>query len=149
MSLLSTTVARRSREAKLYIALIYTLLVTGGVTMIYPFLIMISGSFKSEVDLRDWDVVPKYFYSDTVLFRKYAETKFNESVALYNSCSRQSEYAFTKVEPPPVVPEARTDDWHAFLQEARLPPTWVLLGHASSVNSRLFPGPRAGSGPRS
>ena len=32
MSLLSTTVARRSREARAYVALIYTLLISGGVT---------------------------------------------------------------------------------------------------------------------
>ena len=139
MSLLSTTVARRSREARLYVALIYALLVSGGVTMIYPFLVMISGSFKSEVDLRDWDVVPKYFYSDDMLFRKYVESKFNESVSLYNSMARQGEYAFTKVEPPAPFPPGRTDDWHAWLAKADLPATWTILGHSSSVNARLFP----------
>ncbi len=139
MSLLSGAVTGRSREVKRYTILTYVLLITGGVTMIYPFLVMISGSFKSDVDLRDWDVVPAYFFSSRVLHRKYVESRYNESVTLANSVTRQSLYAFKQVEPPPDCPPARVDDWRAFLASGALPPGWTLLGHTSSVNSRMFP----------
>ncbi len=139
MSLLSGAVGRNTRETAFYTTLIYAVLTLGGITMIYPFLVMISGSFKSEVDLRDWDIVPKYFYSDRVLFRKVVESRFNESVALYNSCARQDEYAFTRVEPPATVDAPLVADWISFLKSGSLPATWSLLGNSFSVNNRMYP----------
>ncbi len=139
MGLISGNVGRRSRESKRYIAGIYTLLIVGGITMIYPFLIMISGSFKSDVDVRDYDILPKYFYSDTVLFRKYLEGKYDESVALYNSNARQDEYSFEKIAPPTAVHPGAVADWNAFLGAHRPPGTWTLLGHSYSVNNRMYP----------
>ena len=61
-------VGRKSRETRMLVGLIYTLLIGGGVTMVYPFLVMISGSFKSDVDIRTYDVVPEFFYSDRILY---------------------------------------------------------------------------------
>lgn len=139
MSLLSGAVGRKTRETAWATKAIYTVLTLGGITMIYPFLVMISGSFKSEVDLRDWDVIPKYFYSDKTLYRKYVESKFNESVALWNSLARQDEYSFTRVEPPTDPDPRLTADWYAFLAEADLPRTWFVLGHSFSVNNRMYP----------
>ena len=40
------------------------LLTLGAVTMVYPFLLMISGSFKSEVDTESFNMVPAYWFDD-------------------------------------------------------------------------------------
>ena len=138
MSLITGAGGRHNGEAKAFVYAIYALLILGGVTMIYPFLIMISGSFKSDVDLRDYDVFPKYFHSSRMLFRKYLESKYNESITLYNISTRQNEYAFKYVDPPSVNP-GRTKDWIEFLENSKMPVTWSLLGHSFSVNNRMLP----------
>ncbi len=138
MSLITGAGGRRNGEARTVVIAIYAMLIAGGITMIYPFLIMISGSFKSDVDLRDYDVFPKYFHSSRMLFRKYLESKYNESITLYNINTRQNEFAFKYVEPP-TMQAGRVKDWMEFLKTAQLPATWSLLGHSFSVNNRMLP----------
>ena len=77
---------RQSRTRIVHIVL-YTMLALGAVTMVYPFLLMTSGSFKSKVDVQDLSIIPKYFYKDEVLFKKYVEAKYNESIAEYSSAT--------------------------------------------------------------
>ena len=45
-------VGRRDVRVRLLIAGIYALLIGGGLTMVYPFLLMLSGSTKTAVDAR-------------------------------------------------------------------------------------------------
>ncbi len=138
MSLLNTT-RHLDRETKIYLLIIYIFLVLGGITMVYPFLIMISGSFKSDVDVYQFDAVPAYFFSDTVLFTKYLEAKYNEGIATYNMCNRENEYAFKQIQPPAKIHEKKIADWQEFLATARLPLDYSSLGFSSSLNNRMLP----------
>ena len=52
-------VGRKSPRIRTLFGLIYAFLVVGSVTMVYPFLIMVSGSFKSPVDVHEYDVIPR------------------------------------------------------------------------------------------
>ena len=45
-----STIGRRSLQVRLLVWTIYGLLIIGATTMIYPFLLMLSGSTKSSVD---------------------------------------------------------------------------------------------------
>ena len=47
---------------------IYTLLTVGAVTMIYPFMLMLSGSMKSEADSVYISPLPRFWFEDEVLF---------------------------------------------------------------------------------
>ena len=72
MALISK-VGRRSLAVRTLIAGIYVVLTLGAITMVYPFLLMVSGSFKSNVDRDDFDVFPAFVYDSNVLYRKFLE----------------------------------------------------------------------------
>jgi ABC-type glycerol-3-phosphate transport system permease component len=139
MSLLGGAVGQDTRERRLLVAAIYAILILGGITMIYPFLVMVSGSFKSDVDIRTYDIVPRYFFDDRVLFRKYMESRYNESVAVYNTSARQEEFSFMHVDPPEKVGATAVRDFRLFRERASLPATWSVLGDSTSVGGRMLP----------
>ncbi len=138
MSLIPS-VGKKSLEIRLIIALIYFVLIIGGVTMVYPFLIMVSGSFKGPVDINNYNVVPRYLFNKKVLFRKYLESKYNESTVQYNMNARQNEFSFDYIKPPVKLFRTRISDWREFLQRAKMPVTYSLLGDSHSINYRLLP----------
>ncbi|MCS7047902.1 MAG: carbohydrate ABC transporter permease [Verrucomicrobiae bacterium] len=58
------------------LALMYLLLVTGSITMIGPFLLMLAGSISNEADVSDYRIVPKFLYDDTALFARFLNDKY-------------------------------------------------------------------------
>jgi len=58
------TVGRKSLKTFLIFTALYLFLVLGGITMVYPFLLMLAGSTTNEVDYMEYRVIPKYFYDD-------------------------------------------------------------------------------------
>src|SRR4051812_29839207 len=69
-------VGRRSIKMRIAIALVYLLLGLGAVTMLYPLMLMISGSVRSDTDFRWVTPIPEYLYDDRVLWMKYIESKY-------------------------------------------------------------------------
>ncbi|MDD5688421.1 MAG: carbohydrate ABC transporter permease [Elusimicrobia bacterium] len=121
------------------IVIMYFLLITGGITMIYPFLIMISGSFKSGVDIYDYDAIPRYFYSNEALYQKYIETKYNESLTEYNENARDDKFNFAKLTLPDKIHEGRIKDWQEFTDKVKMPSTYGILGNFISYNNKMLP----------
>ncbi|HEY3298124.1 MAG TPA: ABC transporter permease subunit, partial [Armatimonadota bacterium] len=78
------TVGRKSWSMRLLIATLYIALTIGALTMVYPFLVMLSTSIRSGVDLNDYSVVPRYLYDDATLFAKYAEIKYAANMERIN-----------------------------------------------------------------
>ena len=68
-------IGRRSWKVRAVYAAIFTALTVGGLTMIYPFAMMIAGSFKSETDREGLSVYPAYWSDDGVLYQKYLEAR--------------------------------------------------------------------------
>lgn len=118
----------RSLRGRLVHGVIILALSIGGLTMVYPFLVMISGSLKSEMDVADFDVVPKYLYDHGALYRKFLETKYNQDIAAFNHAHRTSDYSFSSVAVPTRVSAAAADDAAKYLNEARPPAHWMVLG---------------------
>jgi len=58
----------------------YTTLIIGACTMIYPFLLMISGSTKSAMDIKYFDAFPRFLTDEAWMYGKHMEGLFNESV---------------------------------------------------------------------
>ena len=113
------TVGRKSLSMRLIIAGIYLVLSVGSVTMIYPFLVMLSTAVKSSVDVNDYRVVPKYFYSESALCAKYAEIKFAGDIEAINGYYRADFAKLEEVEAPqtePLSPGQKTliRDWTEF-----------------------------------
>ena len=53
-------IGARTLKVRIVYTTMYLLLIAGGLTMIYPFCLMISGSFKSETDFFYINPYPKF-----------------------------------------------------------------------------------------
>ena len=74
MAILGHVESKSLRGRLIQLGIIIALTV-GGLSMIYPFAIMVSGSFRSEMDAADFDLVPNYLVNDTALYRKFLDRK--------------------------------------------------------------------------
>jgi len=131
-----STVGRRQPKMRAIIVLLYVLLIAGAVTMVYPFLLMISLSFTSPVDQHEFLLVPRYWHDDAALFRKYLEAKYDENINYFNQFLAKDEVRFEDIAPPPAVNAVMVKDWQAFSRT--LPLNHLNLAHQESV-SRITP----------
>lgn len=67
----------RSPKIRLLYAGIYTALILGAVTMIAPFLIMLSGSLEPRSQVGDTMFFPIYLVDDGAMWERYLETKYH------------------------------------------------------------------------
>ncbi|HRU05355.1 MAG TPA: ABC transporter permease subunit [Candidatus Brocadiia bacterium] len=111
-------VGRRSLKVRLLNITIHLVLLAGSATMIYPFMVMLSGSVKSAVDSRVLDAIPTYFYDQQMLYRKWIEAKYNETTDEYMCCYPDRLFAFERADLPARPVEQRYRDWNEFLKEA-------------------------------
>jgi len=138
MAIISRIGRKYWKTRLLYIAM-YAFLVTGGATMVYPFLLMISGSTKSAVDIKYFDAVPRFLYDDTWLYRKHMEGLFNESVSALNFAYGTDCVSFERIEPPEHVNEALAREFREFLNVADLPGFASTFGYLHTPVSRTIP----------
>ena len=130
-----STVGRKQTKMRAFIALLYLLLCLGAVTMVYPFLLMISLSFTSPVDQHEFVIVPRYWRDDAALFRKYLESKYDEDINYSNRFLVRDDARFEDLRPP-AVNRAAVGDWQEFAKT--LPPEHLNVAHQGSV-SRITP----------
>ena len=105
---------RKDFKVRIFLAAIYTLLTVGAITMIYPFLLMFSGSFKGKLDAFDFDVVPKFFLDDDTLYRRYLEHKYSEKIQEYQVANNEFVRIFKSIETPEYPKTELIDDWNEF-----------------------------------
>jgi len=73
-----TPIGRKAWSIRLVIWSVYTVLSIGAVSMVYPFLMMLSLSICSDADYKENQIIPRYLYSDDALYRKFVNTKYIE-----------------------------------------------------------------------
>lgn len=73
-------VGRRSWRLRLVLLALYAVVTFGAVTVMYPFVLMISSGFTSSVDFDDMRIFPKYFTDNGQLHRKYVAEKYNQGI---------------------------------------------------------------------
>ncbi len=127
-----SVVGRKQKKVRAFIALLYVLLTLGAITMVYPFVLMISTSFTSPVDQNEFVPIPRYFYKEDSLYRKYIEAKYNEDVSDYNIWVGTDWAAFEKVSPPARANRRFVEDWRKF--QNALPPDHKMLMFSESVS---------------
>ncbi len=135
-----SNIGRKSPGVRLLLGAIYVVLALGALTMIYPFLLMISGSMKSAVDIKDVGVVPGFLRDDRVLYRKHVEGLFNESLDTMNGTYDTDFTSFERVEPPPRVHAELVGEWRAFLKATPLASYASGCGYLFAPVSRTIPG---------
>ena len=101
-------IGKRSAKVRLLYAVVYMILLVGSVTMIYPLLLMLSGSVKSEADSWSIKPYPEFWFDDLILFQKYSEAK-------YNADSQIAQQAWCK----PVL------SWRSIRQPAKVDPELI------------------------
>ena len=74
MPIISRIGARSGKVRALY-ASIFFVLTLGGVTMVYPFLLMVAGSFSSQVDSAGLGIYPAFWFHDDILYRTSEELR--------------------------------------------------------------------------
>ncbi len=124
-------IGRKQRKMRVLIAGLYIILTLGAVTMVYPFLLMVSTSFTSQVDQNEFRVIPRYFYDETSLYRKYIESKYDEDPVKYNIQFGTDYPTFETVEPPKSINRKFVAEWREF--KATLPLDYLMVAHAASL----------------
>lgn len=122
---------RQHRSARWILAAFYLLLTLGGLSMIYPFWIMLTRSISSELDYKDRTLVPAYLTNRDELFlkfltRRYTDFEFMKFVYGGEGILRPSDYRVGLKAPDQAPPAELIADWRDFLtQQARAP--YMLL----------------------
>ncbi|HYF50260.1 MAG TPA: hypothetical protein VEJ63_12695 [Planctomycetota bacterium] len=141
MAILSR-VGQSSRGMRLLVIMLYLVLGAGAVTMVYPFLLMLSTSVTSKVDVDEYRVVPRYFYQDPILFAKFAEEKYYLDAPSLNGAYATNLFDFRELPKtlapllekvralPPTALNNRLRDYREFLDT--LPLGYKSVGYLST-----------------
>ncbi len=134
-------IGRKSPRTRLLIGFIYTLLLAGAVSMLYPLGLMVAGSTKSIADLRESVLIPRFLISDTALWQKHLEALFNESLDALNITFDTDYPAFDGIPLPPTnAPGSELVPlWRDFLAADLLPQEAIGLGHYWAPQAGAFP----------
>lgn len=132
-------IGRKSFKVRLLYFTIYAVLTLGAITMVYPFMLMISGSTKSNVDIKYFDAIPRFTYDDLWLYRKYMEALFNEKVDMYNYAYSTDINTFETIKPPVKVDNDVVVEMNSFLKKNPQPDYAYTVGMLSSPYSRTVP----------
>jgi multiple sugar transport system permease protein len=73
-------VGRKNPRVRLAIAGIYLALTLGAISIVLPFIVMITMSVSSVTDIKKISLFPQYLSSDRLLFAKYLAEKGNEDI---------------------------------------------------------------------
>ena len=134
-------IGRKSPKSRLLVAAIYSLLILGAISMLYPLGLMVAGSTKSIADLRETALVPRFLYSDEALWQKHLEALFNESMDALNIAFDTDYATFEHIPlPPPDAPGSELVSlWREFLASGLLPARAIALGHFWAPQAGAFP----------
>ncbi|MCB5246406.1 MAG: beta-galactosidase [Candidatus Cloacimonetes bacterium] len=108
-------VGRRSNKVRVLNLSIHLVLIIGAITMVYPFLLMISASLRSNVDGGRLSLIPKYLHNDEALFQKYLESRYNEESSRLADNYAGGWLSFAEARLPEKLYPTLIKDWQEFL----------------------------------
>jgi ABC-type glycerol-3-phosphate transport system permease component len=138
-------VGRRSFKVRLVLIAMYALLTIGGVTMVVPFLITLTGSFANRYDYYRFQLWPRFLFDDDalrmkVLFERYADnyfplwashyrlktwTRFEDAADAPDPMADEDLKQIAGDAPTPAQ-QRQIDDYDAFLEQ--FDPAEIVLG---------------------
>lgn len=132
-------IGRKSPKIRLVIAAIYALLILGGVTMVYPLLVMLSGSVKGQADVEQMDAFPEFLRSPKLRFARFMEDRYGTLTNLSSAYGRE---VMRFAELPDAPGAERVALLQAFLRTQDRPPDhfyWPAeSGNVQSMQLRNF-----------
>lgn len=137
-------IGRRNWKVTFVIGTIYVLLGIGAVTMIYPLLLMLSGSVKSDTDYQKNTPLPEYLWDDGVLWQKYIESKY-ATIPDAERARHGKVDLWRKLTPPDAaaVADPLVAEYQKFREQGKWEPYWFNVGELQSqsvlgANARRF-----------
>ncbi len=127
MSIL-TKVEAKGWRGRLFLSGVTLTLIIGGATMLYPFMLMVSGAMRSDMDSSDMGMVPLYLVDDAELIGKFLETKYNYDPNMMNRYRQGRDYSFRDARIPETLNDQAIADLKRFFDEIDLPDHWQVLG---------------------
>lgn len=107
---------RKAWKVRLLHGGMFAVLTLGALTMVVPFLLMLTGATRTGVDRHVFSVFPEFSRDDTALYRKHIEALYNESPAALRAAWRVDDADFSSVELLDGVDEVEAAEWRAFLE---------------------------------
>ncbi|MDD4098015.1 MAG: carbohydrate ABC transporter permease [Lentisphaeria bacterium] len=132
-------IGRKHWKVRLLFLGMYLFLIVGGATMVYPFLLMLSGSTKSAMDIQFFDAFPRFVRDDGWMFAKHLEGLFNERLQDLNVAYDLDEIAFNKLDLYGDFNAKLADTWTEFLDETELPWYTFSGGYLNTQLSKTIP----------
>ncbi len=129
-------IGRRQWKVRALLYGICAVLLVGAVTMVYPFLLMLSGSTKSAVDTPNPRIIPRFLVSERALWQKHVEGLFNESIEMMRQVYDVDAAAFDKVNLPEGVNREFAGAWLEFLSERKPEHLYYSVGYLRCPASR-------------
>ena len=129
MPIISRIGARSWKVRLIYTSMLGALIV-GSISILYPFSLMLSGSFKSDADFIHVTPYPRYWSDDELLFRKYAESKYGVDINNVEAAWRRPLGTWQKIAPPAHVDRALVEDFLTWRRTFDMPAGWYTLGHS-------------------
>lgn len=136
-------VETRSRWVRMVYIAMYTILTLGAVTMIYPMVLMISGSFKSEVDTAEMDPIPRYFFSEKALFQKFLESKYNGQMMFFQQIYQNDIRSWRQIDMSEVAEDSQLLTLFGEFRRRNSRSDWQVLGHGYGPSGIIFRNTRA------
>ena len=132
-------IGTRSLRVRMIYTSMFLILTLGAVTMIYPFMMMLAGSVKSDADSLSLTPYPTFWFDDLTLFRKYVESKYNFRMESAQRALGRRIGVWRSIEKPSEQETGYLDDFLAWREHCR----WWWLGHSHSwrilpENARRF-----------
>ena len=117
-------VERSSIKSILLYTILYLFLTIGALTMVYPFVLMVTGSFSSNIDKNEFRLMPSFLIDTEALYRKHIESKYNENLQEYLTINQSEVLNFSSITSPPAYENSLIIDWIKFNQTDELPTGW-------------------------
>ena len=124
-------VGRKTPKMRVLVGALYLILTLGAVAMVYPFLVMLGASTESQYEKSSPEIVPRYLYSSTALFGKYAEDKYRGDIDAISAAYGTNYAALQDVKPPTQSDPNTVREWNAFA--AALPAQYKSAGFGGAA----------------
>jgi multiple sugar transport system permease protein len=132
MSFIAPT-ERKHWKTRALIAGMYAVVITGALTMVYPFLLMLSGSLKDRLDFERFEVVPSYFTDDALLYRKFLRARYNANIWRWQMAARSDIESFADIPYPSPRDDLFALEFVEFLASDALPAEYLTLGQTGEA----------------
>ena len=118
-------IGSRSLKVRVTYTVIFLALILGSATMVYPLLLMLTGSVKSDTDIGFLGPYPRFWFDDGVLFQKYVESKYNMQIQIAETSWGRQIGSWQNIESPTPQDGEILEDFLAWREQC----PWWWLGH--------------------